>query len=205
MKQLFYYIKRVPLYTVMLGLLSISLLFYIGAEKKRAALRKSNNEAFNDSMLVNLNGVIDGDEVQITNDKGDRAIVRLLGIKTFKKTGEVELSSFVEAAENFLKSIPTDKKVQIRFDETKSDKHGRLLAYILLIDQYGNYSKDLGATMIRQGHAITFTRYPFSRMADYLIEEQHASRSRSGLWGNDKMRSRVTQLKQQWQEEKNGD
>lgn len=205
MKQFFYYLKRVPLYTVMFGLLAVSLFFYVGAQKKRAALHKSNNEAFSDSMLVHLAGVIDGDEVQIKNDKGDMAIVRLLGIKTFKKTGEVELSSYVEAAENFLKSVPKNKKVQILFDEKKSDKHGRLLAYVILLDQYGNYTKDLGATMVQQGHAITFTRYPFSRMADYLIEEQHAGRNRAGLWGNEKMRSRVNQLKQQWQEAKNGD
>ncbi len=199
MNRLFYIFKKVPLYMATVLLFCSSIFFYFGAQQKRAALNKSDLDAFADSIVVTVTGVIDGDEIQVQSDSGEVAVVRLLGIKSFSTTGEFELAAYGEMSTTFLKSGVVGKRVQLHIGEKKSDSNKRLLAFVHLPSREGG-SVDLGKLMIEKGVSIAYTKYPFDRMNDYLLTEQLAARKLVGLWGNEKMRNKVYSLKKQWQE-----
>ncbi len=57
------------------------------------------------------------------------------------------------------------------------DKYGRLLRYVYLPN-----GKLLNAEIIRQGYGFAYTKYPFSRMAEFRKLERKARGKGKGLW-----------------------
>lgn len=69
------------------------------------------------------------------------------------------------------------KKVRLRFEAKKKDRHGRHLAYLLLPD-----GKMLNKLLIEKGLAAVYRRFDFSMKKDFLEAEKGAQKKHRGLW-----------------------
>lgn len=113
--------------------------------------------------------VIDGDTLEV---RGTR--VRLHGIDAPESGQQCEymgtLQRCGQQAANALDRLIGDRSV--RCDGRETDRYGRLIAVCHAGDV------NLNAWMVRNGHALAYTKY--SR--DYLLEEQAAAQELRGIW-----------------------
>lgn len=139
---------------------------------------------------------IDGDEIAVKTEN-QNFIVRILGIKSFDPTvNDPYVAGITQQGLSFLIKQFAGKKLTLRFIEFKLDDKNRLLSYI----ECGG--KDIGLEMIKNGMALVYIRYPFERMAFYLVEEKKARVAKKGLWGNKVTTERAKKLKIIWEQER---
>jgi len=137
--------------------------------------------------------VIDGDEL-VFKDESGTTTVRILGIKSFDTSvNDPQTESIAGFNLLYLKNKLKNKEVSLVFDKYKRDKLKRLLSYVHL------EKEDIGQELIKQGLAPAYTKYPFSREASYIKQEEEAKKKGVGLWGSPKLVNRVNKLKQIWQ------
>jgi micrococcal nuclease len=74
------------------------------------------------------------------------------------------------------------KRVTLSFDDSPSDRHGRLLAYVHLPD-----GQLLNRVLLEQGLAVVYRRFGFRMKEDFLAAEEQARQNKSGLWGKDQL------------------
>ena len=118
--------------------------------------------------------VIDGDTIQLHNDK----LVRLIGVDT------PEINQFFQSVEHYGREetaltvkMVDGKAVRLKCDERQRDEYGRLLASIYLKD-----GTLLNAEIIKQGYGHTYTRFPFKHLEEFRQYENEARENRRGLW-----------------------
>lgn len=111
--------------------------------------------------------VVDGDTAEIDTYTGPLKI-RVIGIdtpETVHPSKPVEQGGPEATAR--ARELLEGQTVVIHYDpdpkHDRWDKYGRLLVYLELPD-----GRDFGLAMVTEGHAIVYTKYPFSRQASYL-------------------------------------
>ncbi|WP_305043240.1 thermonuclease family protein [Geoalkalibacter sp.] len=67
--------------------------------------------------------------------------------------------------------------VSLRFDGERRDRHGRLLAYVILPD-----GRNLNLLLVEEGLAGVYRRFDFSLKDDFLRAEEQARQRQKGLW-----------------------
>lgn len=181
-------------YWVVVTALAVCTLFFVtNVQQRRAELRSDHSVQIDSGTVVEVVRVIDADELSVRPKDGGTFVVRLIGVKGFSTTvNEPGLSGLGQNAVTHLQRIVDDKEVRVVFDELATDRSGRVLAFLEVEQQ------DVGEQMIRGGHLVTFTRYPFSREELYLGAEAEARTHRTGLWGNYKAVSRVQGWQDTW-------
>lgn len=178
---------------VVLALTACTLFFVGNVQRRRGELRTDHSVQIDSGTVVQVVRVIDADELSVRPEGGGTFVVRLLGVKGFSTTvNEPGLSGLGGNAVTNLQRLIADKEVRVVFDELATDRSGRVLAYLEAEEQ------DVGEQMIRAGHLVTYTRYPFSREELYLGAEAEARTQRTGLWGNYKAVSRVQGWQDTW-------
>lgn len=180
---------------VVWGLLITGAWFTVQVEDMRARLRHTGGADFKDGERVVMADAIDGDEVSVLDSKKERAVVRLLGIKTFSpsRTSPYE-GRYGKQAFEFLKALKGQPMI-LTLNTPPRDSKGRVLAYAEMADGVGY---DVGKRMIERGIAVAYTRYGHTREADYLKAEEKAILEQRGLWGDATVAQRVKDLKRQW-------
>lgn len=180
---------------VIWGLILSGAWFTLEVERMRAKLRHTGGADFKDGERVVFVAPIDGDEFSVVDTKGERAVVRLVGIKTFSpaRTNPYE-GRYGKQAFEFLKSLDKQPLI-LTLNKPPRDKKGRVLAYAETADGEGF---DIGARMIERGIAIAYTRYGHAREALYIKAEEKATAQQRGLWGDTNLAERVRILKRQW-------
>jgi micrococcal nuclease len=136
--------------------------------------------------------VIDGDTLKLEN--GER--VRLIGIDTpelhesdklYRDSQRTHqdiqtIKALGKRAYDFTRSLVEGKSVTLEFDLERSDKYGRLLAYVYLKD--GTF---VNAEIVKQGYASLMTYPPNVKYADLFLKlYREARENRRGLWSNAK-------------------
>jgi endonuclease YncB( thermonuclease family) len=176
-------------------LLGTGVFFTIEVERMRSELRHTGGADFKDGERVIALKAIDGDELSVQDSKGEKARVRLLGIKTFSpaRTNPYE-GRYGKQAFEFLKKLQKSPLV-LTLNKPPRDKRGRVLAFAELADDDGY---DIGKRMIERGIAVAYTRYGHAREAEYIKAEEAAVARQAGLWGDGKVAQRVRDLKRQW-------
>lgn len=104
--------------------------------------------------------------------------MRLVGINA-PNNGE----PFEEESTEFAKKLIEEKKVKLEYDEYKSDRFGRILAYIEI------NNKNLSIELARKGLAkvtIYEKRKPLVYQQRLLDAEKEAKNKKIGLWTNSK-------------------
>ncbi len=118
--------------------------------------------------------VIDGDTVELSNS----SIVRLVGINA-PDNGQ----PYDDEATDFAKKLIENKKVKLEYDAYKSDRFGRILAYIIIDDK--NFSVEL----VKKGLAkvtIYEKRKALIYQQQLLDAEKTAKDKKLGVWSNPK-------------------
>ena len=137
---------------------------------------------------------VDGDTLKLADGRR----VRLIGVDTpelhysekllrdSQRTHKdiKELQAMGKVAADFTRRLCEGKRVRIETDVRKTDKYGRLLAYIYLED--GTF---VNAKILEEGYGQVMTIPPDVKYADYFLKlERKARESRKGLWaGTDNM------------------
>lgn len=145
---------------------------------------------------VIVNEIIDGDEVSVKlNNKV--FIVRILGIKSFNPTvNDPVIQNFAKTTLRYLKNKLLNKNIKLVFDEIKFDSKKRLLSYLEI------NGSDIGKNMVKEGLTLVFNRYNFSRINEYLNEENKSIKTKQGLWNIPNLKKRSLRLKDLWEIEK---
>lgn len=181
---------------VVVVLLALSAAFVVDVQSRRGAWATDKGAVdVASGTPVKVLQVIDGDEVSVAYEGGS-IVVRLLGIKAFDpKVQEPGIAAVGQSCALALERLTKADgvSVTVEYDEAKTDKVGRLLAYLKAGDV------DVGLSLVEQGHAMVYTRYPFSREQPYLSAEAVARSRSEGLWANPKASLRAEALKATWE------
>jgi micrococcal nuclease len=117
--------------------------------------------------------VIDGDTFETEN--GEK--VRLIGINA------PEISDFYgQEAKNYLMSIVKNKIVELKTDNTSSDRdrYNRLLRYVFLS------GVDINKKMILDGFGFAYLKFHFDKSDEYEKAQIISRELNKGIWGNSK-------------------
>jgi micrococcal nuclease len=118
--------------------------------------------------------VVDGDTLIL--DGQER--VRLIGVDTPESVDPRRpVEAFGKEAAAFTRRMAEGKRVRLAYDQQRTDRYGRTLAYVYLED--GTF---LNAEIIRQGYGHAYTRFPFPYAEEFLQYEREARAARRGLW-----------------------
>lgn len=131
--------------------------------------------------------IFDGDTIEVV----DLGRVRLLGIDSpeakasdrdrfYRERFGISprrLRATAREALRFNIATAKGKTVTLVFDEERRDKHGRLLAYVILPD-----GRCLNQVLIEQGLATVYRKFSFARKKDFLATETQARQEGRGLW-----------------------
>jgi micrococcal nuclease len=71
------------------------------------------------------------------------------------------------------------REVVVEYDQDRSDKYNRTLAYLYLAD--GTF---VNLEMIRQGYAHAYVKYPFREQSRFRAAEREARAAERGLWSD---------------------
>ena len=112
--------------------------------------------------------VIDGDSLRV------RGIgeVRLIGVDTPEWN-----APFGKEASEFTRRLVEGKRVRLQYDQEKTDKYGRTLAYVYLPSGVFVNEK-----IIREGYGRLIRRFPFRHRDRFQRYEREARRAGRGLW-----------------------
>jgi micrococcal nuclease len=145
--------------------------------------------------------VVDGDTLLVRIGSSVRT-VRLIGIDAPEKNHPHREREFLaDEASRHLDALCRGRVVRLERDREDTDRHGRLLRYVLLPvssedpstprwDESASAGKPsrpedevlVNLEMVRRGYARTIRRFPFSRAAAFLEAEDEARRNGRGLW-----------------------
>ena len=120
--------------------------------------------------------VVDGDTIIV------RGIgrVRLIGVDTPETVHPGRpVEFFGKEASAFTRRLVDGKRVRLEYDQQRTDRYGRTLAYVHLPD--GTF---VNAEIIRRGYGHAYTRFPFRHLDRFRGLERDALRAGRGLWGS---------------------
>ena len=122
--------------------------------------------------------VFDGDTILVESG-GRNYKVRLLGVDTPEVDGPyTRQEPFGPQASAMTKSLALGKRVKLVYGgKDIMDKHGRLLAYVILPD-----GRDLNMILIREGLAEAFHSTKYTNKKLYHKLEKEAREAGKGLW-----------------------
>lgn len=132
--------------------------------------------------------VIDGDTVKIDYN-GKATNVRLIGVDTPETVHPSKpVEAYGKEASNFTRNLLRGESVYLRFDINKTDKYGRLLAYLYRAPD-GLF---VNLEIVRQGYGHAYTQFSFKHMELFRYYGNRARTAGKGLYGVPQ--ARVTSL-----------
>lgn len=143
-------------------------------------------EEFGEAETVTLTDVVDGDTIKVIDANGNLIKVRLIGIDTPESVhvDESKNTEYGNIASDYTKMILSDfigKNVYLTYDEEKTDKYGRTLAYVYLAKP--SINSMLNYMIIANGYAKAMTIKPNTMFSELFTEaEQVAKDNQLGLW-----------------------
>ena len=121
--------------------------------------------------------VIDGDTVVVEGV----GTVRLIGVDTPETVDPRRpVGYFGKEASEFTRQLATGQRARLEFDQDRTDRYGRTLAYVYLQPE----NLLLNAEIIRQGYGFAYTRFPFRMMDQFRALEREAREAGRGLWAS---------------------
>lgn len=130
--------------------------------------------------------VYDGDTLEVRG----AGKVRLLGIDTperepsqrdrFYRQWKVppkHLRRIAREARTFTIRTVEGKRVRLDVESKRRDRHGRLLAYVVLPD-----GRTLNRLLLDEGYAVVYRRFDFGRKGEFMDAEERARTAGRGMW-----------------------
>jgi micrococcal nuclease len=125
--------------------------------------------------------VVDGDTVKVRLGDRRRVTVRYIGVDTPESVEPgAPVECFGARASDFNDRLVTGKRVRLRIGRERTDRFGRMLAYVYLLDGPNRF---VNAELVRRGYARTLEIPPNTDFADRFDRlERRARDERRGLW-----------------------
>lgn len=119
--------------------------------------------------------VVDGDTIIVAGV----GRVRLIGVDTPETVDPRRpVQFFGREASAFARRLLEGKQVRLEYDQERTDRYGRTLAYVWLPD-----GPMANAEIIRRGFGHAYTRFPFRYLDEFRKLEREARFEGHGLWG----------------------
>jgi endonuclease YncB( thermonuclease family) len=174
------------------ALLGAAAFFGSNAESRRRAVQTSQTTLESGS-VVHLQRVVDGDTLLVEDPAKQTVVIRLVGIKSFPAQPErAPASRFGRAAVDDLRRMAENQPLRVLLHNPAKDRHGRTLAE-LFVGQ-----TDLGLELVKRGHALVYTVYPFPSMPLYQEHQEEARAERRGLWADESVVRQADLMIAQW-------
>lgn len=130
--------------------------------------------------LYTINHYVDGDTIAV-NMNGSVETIRMIGVdtpETHRPNTPVQCYG-PEAAAHTQAVISKFGKVRLQADplDTNRDRYGRLLRYVYLPD-----GSLVDEQIIQQGYGFAYLSFPFTKKAQFAVDQQTAQASKIGLW-----------------------
>ena len=123
--------------------------------------------------------IIDGDTVEIRYG-GKLTSVALIGVDTPETVHpQKPVEPYGKEATTFIRNLLLGESVYLRFDGDKTDKYGRMLAYLYRAPD-GLF---VNLEIVRQGYGKVYTVFPFKHKSVFQHYSGQAQQARRGLWG----------------------
>lgn len=144
----------------------------------------------NDQVFSGLEGevayvtkVVDGDTVDVVID-GTKHTIRLLGVDTPETVDpRKSVQCFGKESSNKTKELLSGKEVILQKDVTETDKYKRILRFIYIPLEDGDYLF-VNDYLIREGYGKVLTIPPDVKYAEQFLDAQRQAReNKKGLWG----------------------
>jgi micrococcal nuclease len=148
----------------------------VGEEANRAEAGHQDDRG----PVVTVSRVVDGDTIEIAPTVDGLTEVRLIGVDTPEtKDPRTGVQPYGEAAYRFTASALEGEEVSLEFDVERTDRYGRLLAYVWLPD-----GRMFNEVLLEEGYAQVATFPPNVKYVEPFEEAQREAREAGrGLWG----------------------
>lgn len=139
--------------------------------------RVSNNNSSH--IFYSIKKFVDGDTFWVNDGSKKGLKVRLIGVDTPETVHPRKpVEYYGREASNYVKKVLRNQRVRFEFDVTKTDRYGRVLAYVFLED--GTF---LNEELVKNGYAQVMTVPPNVKYSEHFLElERKARRNDLGLW-----------------------
>ena len=125
--------------------------------------------------------ITDGDTFYVTTSSSEKYKIRLIGIdapETRNVGVKVRKEYFGTEAKIFVTQLLKNKKVKLTFDVQKTDRYGRILAYVYL--ENGVF---LNQYLVENGFAVVATFPPNVKFVEVFTKAEKSARNKKlGLW-----------------------
>ena len=125
--------------------------------------------------------ITDGDTFYVTTSSSEKYKIRLIGIdapETRNVGVKVRKEYFGKEAKIFVTNLLKNKKVKLTFDVQKTDRYGRILAYVYL--ENGVF---LNQYLVENGFAVVSTFPPNVKFVEVFTKAEKSARNKKlGLW-----------------------
>ena len=125
--------------------------------------------------------ITDGDTFYVTTSSSEKYKIRLIGIdapETRNVGVKVCKEYFGTEAKIFVTQLLRNKKVKLTFDVQKTDRYGRVLAYVYL--ENGIF---LNQYLVEKGYAVVSTFPPNVKFVEKFTQaERNARKLKLGMW-----------------------
>lgn len=129
----------------------------------------------------NVTRVVDGDTIVVHVNGVDEKI-RLTGVDTPESVHPDKTKNvpYGKVSSDYVKDLLSGKKVYLEYDVSKTDRYGRILAYVYLED-----GVMLNKLLLEEGQGVLLTVPPNVKYADEFVKaEKQAKKNKKGLWAN---------------------
>ena len=125
--------------------------------------------------------ITDGDTFYVTTSSSEKYKIRLIGIdapETRNVGVKVRKEYFGTEAKIFVTQLIKNKKVKLTIKEKKTDRYGRVLAYVYL--ENGIF---LNQYLVEKGYAVVSTFPPNVKYVEKFTQaERNARKLKLGMW-----------------------
>ena len=161
-------------------LIFIFALIYVVATQSGWLKSTAKTVQQSDPGLYTINHYVDGDTIAV-NMNGSVETVRFIGVdtpETHKPNTPVQCYG-PEAAAYTKAQISKFGKVRLQADplDTNRDRYNRLLRYVYLPD--GTLQDE---QLIQKGYGFAYLSFPFSKKAQFAVDQTAAQAAKLGLW-----------------------
>lgn len=177
--------KKLPLHLVLLFSILTGILYLSGSRIQTEKLHDPRPRILSivtqvPDGFVKVVDIVDGDTIKVMVES-DEETVRLLGVDTPEtKDPRRGVQCFGRMASEYTKQMLMGQAVKLVTDpmEQNRDSFGRLLRYVYLLD-----GTMINESLVANGYAFVFEKYPTSRTERLKVLEQRAKSRNLGLWG----------------------
>ena len=131
---------------------------------------------------VTVSRVVDGDTIEISPAVDGNEEVRLIGVDTPETKDPSEgIEPYGPEASTFATRELSGERVELEFDVERTDRYGRLVAYVYLSEASGQMFNE---ELLEEGYAQAYPYPPNTKYEDRFAEAQEEAKIGGlGIWG----------------------